>query len=89
MKIRQQFFDKASEAYSRGWGAVAQYYAEMGNICSQQIKESNMAASTKIFNANNQDIKNNNTLDLHGLHVDEAINALKTALNTRKNGNYL
>ena len=26
--IRQSYFDKASEAHKRGWGAVAQYYAE-------------------------------------------------------------
>ena len=26
--LRQDYFNKASEAYRRGWGAVAQYYAE-------------------------------------------------------------
>ena len=28
MEIRQSYFDKASEAYKRGWGSVAQYSAE-------------------------------------------------------------
>jgi hypothetical protein len=27
--LRQEYFEKASEAYKRGWGAVASYYAEM------------------------------------------------------------
>lgn len=27
--LRQEYFEKASEAHSRGWGAVAQYYAQM------------------------------------------------------------
>jgi hypothetical protein len=29
LNLRQDYFEKATEAYSRGWGAVAQYYAEM------------------------------------------------------------
>ena len=28
-QIRQMYFEKASEAHQRGWGGVAQYYAEM------------------------------------------------------------
>ena len=28
-QVRQTYFEKASEAHSRGWGAVAQFYAEM------------------------------------------------------------
>jgi hypothetical protein len=28
-QIRQKYFEKASEAHQRGWGGVAQYYAEM------------------------------------------------------------
>ena len=29
LNLRQDYFEKATEAYNRGWGAVAQYYAEM------------------------------------------------------------
>lgn len=86
LKARQEYFDKANEAYSRGWGAVAQYYAEMGHLCTERVKESNEAASTKIFTANNHELRSNNTLDLHGLHVDEAITALKCVLSAKKNG---
>lgn len=86
LKIRQEFFEKANEAHARGWGSVAQYYAEMGHLFSKQVKESNEAASAKIFTANNHDLKSNNTLDLHGLHVDEAISALKNVLNSKRNG---
>ncbi len=31
-RIRQEYFEKANEAHSRGWGAVAQYYAELVRI---------------------------------------------------------
>jgi hypothetical protein len=31
-RLRKELFEKASVAYKRGWGAVAQYYAEMVSI---------------------------------------------------------
>ncbi len=31
-KLRKELFEKASVAYKRGWGAVAQYYAEMASF---------------------------------------------------------
>jgi hypothetical protein len=31
-QIRQGYFEKATEAHSRGWGSVAQFYAEMVNL---------------------------------------------------------
>lgn len=87
-KMRQDCFEKASEAYARGWGHVAQYYAEMGHRQTKQMDNSNEMASVKIFSANNPDIKNSNTLDLHGLHVNEAINVLKNVFNGKRKGFY-
>ena len=40
----------------------------------------------QIFMSNNYDIKNQNTLDLHGLHVKEAIQVLKNVINEKKEG---
>ena len=84
--IRQGYFEKAAEAHSRGWGAVAQYYADMGHNQTKLIEYSNHKAVVQIFRENNPDFGNSNTLDLHGLHVKEAINVLKDVLSQKKQG---
>ena len=50
------------------------------------MKKSNNLASMQIFMTNNIDIQHSNTLDLHGLHVKEAIGVLKNVLNEKRNG---
>jgi hypothetical protein len=35
LNLRQDYFEKATEAHKRGWGAVAQYYAEMVRNCDE------------------------------------------------------
>lgn len=87
--IRQGYFEKAAEAYNRGWGAVAQYYADMGHNQTKMIEYSNHKAVVQIFRENNPDFGNSNTLDLHGLHVKEAISVLKDVLGQKKLGNIL
>ncbi|CAF0961236.1 unnamed protein product, partial [Brachionus calyciflorus] len=82
--IRQSYFEKAAEAHSRGWGAVAQYYADMGHQQTQRIEDSNQKAAVQIFKENNPDFNHSNTLDLHGLHVKEAIDVLKKIITKRK-----
>jgi hypothetical protein len=39
-----------------------------------------------IFLANNPELKTNETIDLHGLHVKEAIAAVKQLISTKKQG---
>ena len=87
--IRQAYFEKAAEAHSRGWGAVAQYYADMGHEQTKNIEESNQKAAIQIFKEHNPDISHSNTLDLHGLHVKEEINVLKNIITERKSGKTL
>jgi DNA-nicking Smr family endonuclease len=41
------------------------------------MKKSNETASVNIFALNNADLNNSNTLDLHGLHVNEAFRMFK------------
>ena len=50
------------------------------------MKKSNDMASMQIFLSNNLDIRNSNTLDLHGLYVKEAIEVLKNVMNEKKTG---
>jgi hypothetical protein len=52
------------------------------------MKTSNNMASMKIFMANNIDIKNSHTLDLHGLFVSEALDALKNVLAEKREGSF-
>jgi DNA-nicking Smr family endonuclease len=41
------------------------------------MNKSNDVAAVNIFNLNNLDLNNSNTLDLHGLHVNEAFKMFK------------
>ncbi len=50
------------------------------------MHKSNNAAAIQTFLTYNQDIKNSNTLDLHGLQVKEAINVLKQIMSEKKQG---
>jgi hypothetical protein len=50
------------------------------------MQEFNKAASYEIFQSNNSDIRNSNILDLHGLHVNEALEVFKEIYNKKKNG---
>jgi hypothetical protein len=53
------------------------------------MQEFNKAASYEIFQSNNSDIKNSNILDLHGLHVNEALEVFKEIYYKKKNGIFL
>jgi len=50
------------------------------------MQHSNDIASIQAFLNNNPDIKNSNTLDLHGLQVKEALNVLKQVMAEKRIG---
>lgn len=81
---RQDFYKKAQEASSQGMKAVAAYYARLGNLHSNKLHEANHRASQKILEATNADKKDANSLDLHLLHVPEAISATQEFLSERR-----
>lgn len=81
---RQEAFKKAQEASSQGMKAVAAYYARIGNEHSIKLCEANQRASKKILETTNAHIKDANCLDLHHLHVTEALSAAQAFLNERK-----
>ena len=89
LNLRQDYFEKASEAYNRGWGLVAQYYAEMGHTQAVNMHRSNNLASIQTFLYNNPDIRNSSTLDLHGLSVKEALNVLKKVFFEKKQRKFM
>uniref|UniRef100_A0A8B9BIP6 NEDD4 binding protein 2 n=1 Tax=Anser brachyrhynchus TaxID=132585 RepID=A0A8B9BIP6_9AVES len=77
---RQECLKKAGEAYHMGMKSVAAFYAHQGRLHEQKMKEANHAAAAQIFEKVNTSLLPLNVLDLHGLHVDEAVNQLSRVL---------
>ncbi|NWW72639.1 N4BP2 protein, partial [Climacteris rufus] len=77
---RQECWKKAGEAYRMGMKPVAAFYAHQGRLHEQKMKEANHAAAMQIFERVNTSLLPVNVLDLHGLHVDEAVNQLSRVL---------
>lgn len=80
---RQEFYRKAQEAHRNGMKAVAAYYASIGKLHSEKLNEANHRASMKILEAVNS-TKDANVLDLHLLHVPEALSATQAFLSERE-----
>ncbi|XP_067387232.1 NEDD4-binding protein 2 isoform X2 [Emydura macquarii macquarii] len=77
---KQECLKKAEEAYRMGMKPVATFYAQQGRLHDQKMKEANHDAAVQIFEKVNASLLPENVLDLHGLHVDEAINHLSRVL---------
>nr|XP_040043202.1 LOW QUALITY PROTEIN: NEDD4-binding protein 2 [Gasterosteus aculeatus aculeatus] len=73
-------FSKAAEAYKQGSKEVAAFYAQQGHLHGQRMHEANHRAAVQIFERVNASLLPNNILDLHGLHVDEALQHLAQVL---------
>ncbi|KAG7458709.1 hypothetical protein MATL_G00223570 [Megalops atlanticus] len=59
---------------------VASFYAQQGHLHGQKMKEANHRAAVQIFERVNASLLPQNVLDLHGLHVDEALYHLQRVL---------
>ncbi|XP_069600672.1 NEDD4-binding protein 2 [Ranitomeya imitator] len=77
---QQESYRKAAEAHNRGMKQVAAYYAQQGYLYGQKMKEENLRAAVQIFERSNEYLLPENILDLHGLHVDEAMKHLRKVL---------
>ncbi|XP_072262399.1 NEDD4-binding protein 2 isoform X1 [Pyxicephalus adspersus] len=77
---QQESYRKAAEAHNRGMKQVATYYAQQGYLYGQKMKEENHRAAVQIFERANEYLLAENILDLHGLHVDEAMKHLRRVL---------
>ncbi|KAM9314231.1 NEDD4-binding protein 2 isoform 2-T2 [Pholidichthys leucotaenia] len=73
-------FTKAAEAYQQGHKEVASFYAQQGHLHGQRMHEANQRAAAQIFERVNASLLPKNILDLHGLHVDEALEHLAQVL---------
>ncbi|XDV14939.1 hypothetical protein PO909_015103 [Leuciscus waleckii] len=86
LQRRQQIecFNKAAEAHRQGRKDVASFYAQQGHMHGEKMHEANHRAAMQIFQQVNASLLPQNILDLHGLHVDEALYHLSQVL-TEKN----
>nr|XP_046269555.1 NEDD4-binding protein 2 isoform X2 [Scatophagus argus] len=73
-------FSKAAEAFKQGRKEVASFYAQQGHLHGRQMREAHHRAAIQIFERVNSSLLPNNILDLHGLHVDEALDYLAQVL---------
>ncbi|KAI3352421.1 hypothetical protein L3Q82_005381 [Scortum barcoo] len=80
-RMRQlESFAKAAEAYKQGRKEVASFYAQQGHLHGKRMREANHRAAVQIFERVNSSLLPRNILDLHGLHVDEALEHLARVL---------
>ncbi|XP_028938999.1 NEDD4-binding protein 2 isoform X2 [Ornithorhynchus anatinus] len=77
---RVECLNKAREAFCMGMRNVATFYAQQGHLHEQKMKEANHLAAVEIFEKVNASLLPQNALDLHGLHVPEAIHHMSRIL---------
>lgn len=69
---RNKYFRLSQLAYKNGDGKKANEYSIKGKECQMRMEEANDSAAHVVF-AKNNDHRNVNEIDLHGLFVSEAI----------------
>ncbi|XP_020400227.1 SMR domain-containing protein At5g58720-like [Zea mays] len=73
----KEYYQKATFAYSKGDMSYASYLAEEGKHYRELGRIEDEKANRNIFEARNKHITNTVTIDLHGQHVQHAMNLLK------------
>ncbi|KAI8582375.1 hypothetical protein K450DRAFT_228664 [Umbelopsis ramanniana AG] len=81
--LRNRLFARASSYYLKGDGAKARAYSNEARRLNNDMRELHRIASQQIFEQRNQ---NEAYLDLHGLHVEEALSLLEQRLDTLHHG---
>ena len=81
-KARNECFMKATRAYRSGNKAQATFLSKQGRELNAKMKELHLMAATQIFQLRNppSQLYEDGLMDLHGLHVAEAIEFLSEIL---------
>jgi len=74
---RKEFYTKAQQANRHGMAGVAAFYIHRASEETQQIKDANRVAGERLSRWRLQEFYQTHKLDLHGLHVDEALQLFK------------
>lgn len=78
-RLRNKYFDRAAAAFKRNDGATAKKLGALGRDANERMKELHRQAAEAIFEARNPPLVTD-VVDLHGLHVSEALDRLPSAL---------
>ena len=84
---QKEFQAKAREQHRRGMSAVAMYYSAEARKYGELHKECNQIAALQILQEKNAD-KDERTIDLHALHVAEALSCLESFIAENLRGYY-
>ncbi|KAJ3110050.1 hypothetical protein HDU96_006940 [Phlyctochytrium bullatum] len=82
---RNKLFQRATEAYLSGNKAAAKAFSLQAHQVNKVMEELHQEASQRIFDMRNKDLGGSGderVIDLHGLHGNEAIHYVSTALQT-------
>nr|XP_054755912.1 uncharacterized protein LOC129261913 [Lytechinus pictus] len=82
-KQRDECFKKAAKAYHSGQKELAVHYSNQGRLHSMKLKEANRRAAEMMLKQRKHET-GANKLDLHNLHVEEALEALQEVLFERE-----
>lgn len=78
-RLRNKYFDRAAAAFKKNDGATAKRLGALGREANERMKELHRQAAQAIFEARNPPHVTD-VVDLHGLHVSEALERLPAAL---------
>ena len=80
---RAQLFQKAQRAFESNMRPAAFYYSQLAHQEGEKVRAANNRASEILFHSKHEVVERSNKLDLHSLHVDEAVKLVKEILSSR------
>ncbi|KAG9299266.1 hypothetical protein G9A89_013914 [Geosiphon pyriformis] len=87
-RTRNALYERASNSYKVNRGDLAKKYSLEAQEYNIRMRELNREASRQIFNARNKEYGKEPFIDLHGLHVDEAVEFLEESFEALENEDY-